>query len=499
MPKHKRGSSSADDNSPEAVIKPPRSKAKMAGNGSLQQQQQLVGLLSGENSINQDSARQYLESQDMEGMKTCLSEVSAELANTQMTCKTYAYQINVLLATATKQQQQIEHLQSKVDDQETRSMKDNIIIHNVPHDPKVPLVTAVKNALEKNGYTNVQGITFDRIHRAEGNSRGGKPRFVIAKTSSYKDGERLIYRKGLTKQLKQTGAWVSPQFSEKVRETRRQIGEKVAEIKQVQPAATINFKFTTLIVNGEIVKPALAVPSPLAALHMTTEERQDLSKIKFFSSGSVSHLGSTFVARCTSVASLNDVRKAYNALLLDPRNIAATHNIAGFILPDGSTGSADDGDYGLGRTIASTLKELVSGGLGFAVFVTRQYGGKKLGFERFQIVRSLVETVVPQNAKPQRPPRINKAARSPDKASSTQIQSTNSPTKQTSSQQDIHKPEDLPKSPATQPSTITGGAEQMNNVKMDLSQSTNISMYTPLDMTDPDQYKLSIAWGGSTW
>ena len=71
--------------------------------------------------------------------------------------------------------------------------------------------------------------------------------------------------------------------------------------------------------------------------------------------------------------------------------LEASHNIAAYILPGGEKGYCDDGDYGLGRCILNTMKDLNVRGR--VVFITRRYGGTKLGFRRFTIVQNLTKSV----------------------------------------------------------------------------------------------------------
>ena len=68
---------------------------------------------------------------------------------------------------------------------------------------------------------------------------------------------------------------------------------------------------------------------------------------------------------------------------MNPKNLSSTQNIAGYILPNSSTGYCDDGDYGMGRAILRAMEPDKGYAAGLAVFVTRQYGGVKLGLKRF--------------------------------------------------------------------------------------------------------------------
>ena len=139
---------------------------------------------------------------------------------------------------------------------------------------------------------------------------------------------------------------------------------------------------------------------------MTEDERTALENIPLTKALTVKEGGSTFMVRSAPIASLQEVRQAYLALLLDPVNLASTHNIAGYVLPNGSTGYADDHDYGMGRAIMQATQQ--AGVKGMVVFITRQYGGQKLGFKRFQIVKDITTRMLvnlapasqPKDAKP---------------------------------------------------------------------------------------------------
>ena len=287
-----------------------------------------------------------------------------------------------------KQSKKIEMLENEVEDVKSRMMRENIMIHNVPETQNVSVEKLARDALHLAGY-DIKDTEFDRIHRVGQSRNNNKPRPIVAKPSRFKDVSRLLAKR-VTKQQKATGAWISPQYTEKVRETRQQLGEMASAWRKKHPQSDVKLKFTTLTINGERVKPSLKPPDVATLLTMDEIEKFDLESRSFTSSATVSELGSTFVAQCIPVGSLNDVKEAYKALHLDCTALSATHNIAAYILPNKTRGYSDDGDYGLGRTIIRAMDSSGDHGVGKAVFVTRQYGGTKLGFRRFDIVYELV-------------------------------------------------------------------------------------------------------------
>ncbi len=76
------------------------------------------------------------------------------------------------------------------------------------------------------------------------------------------------------------------------------------------------------------------------------------------------------------------------ALKRDKAYAKATHNTWGIMLPDGTPLKGDDGEAGAGMVILRMLeRDACSGHL---IVVTRWYGGKHLGGDRFRHVQTCV-------------------------------------------------------------------------------------------------------------
>ena len=108
--------------------------------------------------------------------------------------------------------------------------------------------------------------------------------------------------------------------------------------------------------------------------------------------GIISDRGSKYAVSggaCTSEAEA----KAFLKQLCRKKKFAkATHNTWGVLLPDGEGGvtplKADDGESGAGMVILRMLER--EGITGQIVVVTRWYGGKHLGGDRFRHVQDAV-------------------------------------------------------------------------------------------------------------
>ncbi|MDX2482423.1 MAG: YigZ family protein [Pseudodonghicola sp.] len=101
----------------------------------------------------------------------------------------------------------------------------------------------------------------------------------------------------------------------------------------------------------------------------------------------LSDRGSRYAVSGAPVNSRAEVDAALAALKADRAYAKATHNTWGAMLPTGALKS-DDGESGAGMVI---LRMLERAGLeNHLIIVTRWYGGKKLGGDRFRRVQDAV-------------------------------------------------------------------------------------------------------------
>jgi len=102
----------------------------------------------------------------------------------------------------------------------------------------------------------------------------------------------------------------------------------------------------------------------------------------------ISDRGSKYAVSGGPVASADAAKAFIKALCRNKKFAKATHNTWGVILPDGTPLKNDDGESGAGMVILRMLeRERVNGQI---VVVTRWYGGKHLGGDRFRHVQDCV-------------------------------------------------------------------------------------------------------------
>ena len=101
----------------------------------------------------------------------------------------------------------------------------------------------------------------------------------------------------------------------------------------------------------------------------------------------ISDRGSRYAVSGADVGSAEDVKDFIKALCRNKKFAKATHNSWAVLLPEGPLKN-DDGEAGAGMVILRMLER--EGREGHVVCVTRWFGGKHLGGDRFRHVAEAV-------------------------------------------------------------------------------------------------------------
>lgn len=104
--------------------------------------------------------------------------------------------------------------------------------------------------------------------------------------------------------------------------------------------------------------------------------------------GIISDRGSKYAVSGGACSSEEEAKAFIKELCRKKKFAKATHNTWGVILPDGTPVKNDDGESGAGMVILRMLER--EGVTGQIVVVTRWYGGKHLGGDRFRHVQDAV-------------------------------------------------------------------------------------------------------------
>lgn len=104
--------------------------------------------------------------------------------------------------------------------------------------------------------------------------------------------------------------------------------------------------------------------------------------------GVITDRGSKYAVSGGPVSSRAGVDAALKVLKRDKKFAKATHNTWAVLMSDGAPLKGDDGEAGAGMVILRMLER--EGRMDHLIIVTRWYGGKHLGGDRFRHVQDCV-------------------------------------------------------------------------------------------------------------
>ncbi len=311
-------------------------------------------------------------------------------------------ELAIVKALLIKKDKEISELKSAVVDQRARSMKNNILLHNIPEEPSEDCELKLKIFLEKNTSLTKQDIKDIRIERAHRvgltNAHLKRPRMIVAKLANFKDREKIlsswaIKKKSLDASKLKDLPNVTSHLPQEIVEQCSFNNQLVANVKKAAGGARVDSRFVgnKVLVNNQVIRPKVIKPSIEDILTFNEEEKISFQKIPRKISQTVTELGNTFIADAFSTKDIKSVRQAYKGIIADPKRGSASHNVLAYKVGN-DVGWIDDGEHGGGRFLATWIK--IQKYDNIAVIVTRQYGGEHLGSRRFELMKQVAKEAV---------------------------------------------------------------------------------------------------------
>jgi uncharacterized protein YgiM (DUF1202 family) len=357
--------------------------------------------------------KQELLDQDISGTNGLKHELHSVAVDTGENSSSLAIQSNqfsdlksevdLLKSLVIKQSQQIAHLHAENDDLRNRSMRNNVLFHNLyelngSNGPENAEQTVIR-FLQNTKMPNVKDLVFERVHRLGQYKAGAKaPRLIVARFLSSKDTEQVLFHaKSLPRgEDDKLCPRITPQYSTQLREKRRTLAEVATEVKnKTTEKVTTKINKDRLYINNNLHHEPVVTPTPAEILTTTAEEKRAIQNGPTLIHGDTYTLGGhTFTATVAEVTTIQDIRAAYKKLLLIPSLLGAAHNICAYSLfnhetTNSLTGYQDDGEHGAGRFIGTLLKR--HNAKNIVMFVTRRYlTSAHLGAERFNTMEDAV-------------------------------------------------------------------------------------------------------------
>ena len=309
-------------------------------------------------------------------------------------------EIAVLKGIIVRQSQQIDSLKVECEDLRNRGMRNNVLFHNIPEkDGDIP-EQSVTHLLQEMKL-NPQHLSFERVHRLGPRTQSKYPRPIVAKLISHKDVMKILEH-GKKMERGQGKPFITPQYTAQLRERRKTLYEQAEDIKKTAGQTPVQTRLVhdKLIVNGQVHQDPLPPPSRAEVLQLTAAQREDLvhDAPQLTVGDCVQKEGHTLQAIAATVHNINDVRKAYKAVLCLPGCMGAAHIIAAYSLYDPQTtksksGWQDDNEHGAGRFVAHMLQRRNIKNT--VVFITRKYfKSSHLGPNRFQTMEEATRSAL---------------------------------------------------------------------------------------------------------
>lgn len=340
--------------------------------------------------------------EQMSDIQRDIGENSGLIASANYQYRELKQEVDMLKAVVLKQSLQITHLQSENDDLKNRSMRNNVLFHNLYELPdksqEHPEQTVIR-FLQNTKMLDVGNLVFERVHRiGQFDPKAKYPRPIVAKLLSSKDTDRVLaHGKTLPRGDENNHLpRITPQFTPYLREARKNLSQIANDVKEKNPETKVTTRLAKdkLYVNNELHKEPVTVPTTPEILSLSTEDREEAQSINLISGSTFNLGGHAFVATAAKVQSINDVRLAYRKLLLHPPCASAAHNICAYTLFNHSTtksttGHVDDGEHGVGRFLSTILTKRNAKDV--VVFVTRRFlTSTHLGAARFETIEQAV-------------------------------------------------------------------------------------------------------------
>lgn len=299
-------------------------------------------------------------------------------------------ELQVLKSVVINMDRRLTYQENEVVDLKGRSMRDNILVHNLPEEENEDLQSKVTTLIKEHLQLDVG---FIRIHRNGPRNQGStRPRTITGKLVNSGQKDRIlnaIRQKRERNELSDMSFYITPQTPLQTNENKK----KLQEINNKYREENIKTKIIgnkLVFPNGNVYRDRVQPPRAEDILLMDSKEIEGLEEITMTEGDEFSRDGNIFTSLSSTVDTYAQVRKVYKKVLRDPDFASADHNILAYRFKDTEgkihDGHCDSGEYGAGRRMLKALAD--QGYLNVAVIVSRKCG-KHMGPLRFDTINKL--------------------------------------------------------------------------------------------------------------
>ena len=166
------------------------------------------------------------------------------------------------------------------------------------------------------------------------------------------------------------------------------------DIEESDAKFKVDFKKGKMFIQGETYKQKVTPPTPKDIVDNTPQELDKILKMTLSQHGKVTQDKSIFEGFTAAVSNHKQIRQLYvKVKMMQP---AARHIVCAYFLPGPekhyNLDYCDDGEYGAGRHLMEYLSQ--NNLCNRVVFVSRKYGGVRMGADRFVCYRAAAELAI---------------------------------------------------------------------------------------------------------
>lgn len=327
----------------------------------------------------------------LESLSGAIGELEGDSSNQR-------FEMRQLKSIMIKQSQEIDSLKRRCLDLESRSMRENIVIHGEIELAHENPFTVVRSVMIKLNIPNADTIEIERAHRM-GAKNNKSHRLLVAKLLRFTDTVKVMKAAREAATAANSKPIITQQLPIELLEQRKLLGSIAYEAKQKDSKVTTRMQNNRLFINNELYKPSLVTPKPRDVFNLSTADLRSMSTIVGAEGEDLTASGSRFKAAVAQVKSMDRARAAYTKLMTSPDNMSASHNVAVVRLysPEGARvteATQDDGEWGASRFILRHLQQNHPDLQNVAIFLTRHHYGENLGRKRFEMMAKAVDNAI---------------------------------------------------------------------------------------------------------
>lgn len=311
--------------------------------------------------------------------------------------------VEILGNVVIRMEERVKEQENKLIEMQARSMRKNLVISGI-EEPKnetsEQLLEAINTFISEK--LKVQEHIPIKVYHRLNYVDGSAFRPVIIKLRSI-DHKVLLLSNAVNLKGQQNSRhkyfYLNEQLPEKMAEDRRYAQLWIKENKSKPDDQKLPMKIhkNKLRVNDKPYIKKVQPPTAAEIIRLDTEEVVTINKAATVYGDSQLVECSEFISYAMKINSVEDVRIAYRKLRMryaDASHISSAYRLDPTNGPYNQEG-LDDGEFGAGRAMIQLMQEKQV--LNAAVFMVRFYGGKKIGAQRFDVIKHLA-TIALQKA-----------------------------------------------------------------------------------------------------